>query len=162
MNKLDRYILTNISMVKTQIIAICICYLLLIVFSAITSILFYPGSGMILVIVIGIQNLLIFKKLFYDSIYGSSAMIYNQLPVSPEQVVIGKLTALGIIDLIMGILNILMILSIFKIIQSDMLLDFSEPEILNILNAVSPYGFANNVFNRIKSGRYVSLCHCFL
>lgn len=157
MNIFDKYIITNLNMVKTQIVSIVICCIVMIgcTYFSFKILLPFGSIGficMILGIVIFSQNILIYKKIFYDSIYGSSAVIYNQLPVSPKEIVIGKLTVIGIISLMSAVFSIFIMVFISRTALVNMLIGNVELEQSNIQDFMIPYNFVESIVCSISQG----------
>lgn len=99
MNSLDKWIKANFLLIKEEIVT----YL---VFSVVTGFfiviptmfgLFAPLIYMIVLLIIQYR---IYKKLFYTSVYGDGAVLYNSFPVSVEEMVQGKVIVIGIVQLI--------------------------------------------------------------
>ena len=148
MNVFDKYVISNIKMIKTQVFAIIAATLLLGILSR-----FDTGvTGgvipvlMIINIVIATQVYISYKKLFYDSIYGKSAMLYNQFPLTKEEVVIGKMLALGIAAVIMQMFFLLML----KIMSDNAINIIMNEE--NSIMAVS--GMVSGILEMVTSTLY--------
>lgn len=111
MNVFDKYVISNIKMIKIQIVTIISATLLIGILSRFD--IGVTGGVipvlMVINIVIATQVYISYKKLFYDSLYGKSAMLYNQFPLTKEEVVIGKMLALGIAAVIMQMFFLLML-----------------------------------------------------
>lgn len=106
MNTFDKYVIASLKLVKTQIITLVVCYIATVISAGLilnTDILFAGGISvimMIMSIVVLVQQVLVYKKICYDSLYGSDAVLYNQFPVNGEETVAGKILAMAIVFLL--------------------------------------------------------------
>lgn len=108
MNGLDKMIKANLLMIKNELIvylalsAICEIF----VVSTLMIVLFVPLIYIVMLLVIQYR---IYKKLFYTSVFGEGAYLYNAFPVSAEEMVQSKVITVGLIQLIEVAVTVAMI-----------------------------------------------------
>lgn len=98
MNNIDKVIITNLKMKGedlgiyiSSIVAVCIGIAL----AYLTSYTDTAWYGMIIVVVCGIERT--YAKMFYTSIFGNTAYLYNSFPVKTKDKVIGKVMAASLV-----------------------------------------------------------------
>ena len=101
MNVFDKYVIENLKLVKTEFAVVIAAYVVILLLSNV-SLFINPGVSIILLIALLATYLPLYfayRKLFYDTVYGNSATLFNQLPVTKEEVVAGKILVISIIAL---------------------------------------------------------------
>lgn len=136
MNKIDKCIKLNFAMVENEIGFLCVLGSAMI-FCAVSPTMFFfiPIAAAVLMVFL----IKMYKKLFYTSIYGETAPLYQSLPVTVEDMVISRIFTAGTgLLLAYAVTNILCILLalIVDLYDSilDLLIEISEinPDISNI------------------------------
>lgn len=121
MNRLGKCIKLNFAMVENEIGFLCVLGSA-IIFCAVSGTMFFavPIAAVILVVFL----IKMYKKLFYTSIYGETATLYQSLPVSVEDMVISRIFTAGT-GLLMAyaVTNILCILWALIVDLYDSILD---------------------------------------
>jgi len=120
LTQLDKVIITNLKMIENEIGIVC-CLSLCALFSFLMIMLIV---GIPFEVALAIYFLIkAYKKVFYTSIYGETAIFYNALPINPKDMVVGKITAVFIGTLIYTVVSILCFipfLNIWQIIRESL------------------------------------------
>lgn len=118
MNTIDKVILTNIKMSEKDMginisaaVAVCIGAIL----SYLASYTDFAWYGLIIVAMYGIERT--YEKMFYSSIFGNTAYLYNCFPIKTKDNVIGKVLAASFI--VFCYIGVLMFMYLLELITEE-------------------------------------------
>lgn len=109
MNTFDKFVIENLKFVKNEFVAVIFAFIILFLLAKV-DLFFNPGMSIVIIItflVAIIPFYFIYKKIFYDTVFGKSAMLFNQLPVTKKEIVAGKILTVSVIYVAIEIVTLL-------------------------------------------------------